>query len=50
MVPANSWRKSEILVDGFPEFSTNAVRSLERIISHSGANIVLTTSHKHKYT
>jgi len=50
MVPANSWRKPTILEDGFPEFSPNAVRSLERIISHSSANIVLTTSHKHKYT
>jgi len=50
MVPANSWRKPAILEDGFPEFSPNAVRSLERIISHSSANIVLTTSHKHKYT
>lgn len=50
MVPANSWRRPEILEDGFPEFSQNAVRSLERIISHSSANIVLTTSHKHKFT
>jgi 16S rRNA C1402 (ribose-2'-O) methylase RsmI len=50
MVPANSWRKPEILEDGFPEFSPNAVRSLERIISHSSAKIVLTTSHKHKFT
>lgn len=50
MVPANSWRKPEILEDGFPDFSPNAVRSLEKIISHSCANIVLTTSHKHKYT
>lgn len=50
MVPANSWRKPEILEDGFPEFSPNAVRSLEKIISHSSADIVLTTSHKHKYT
>jgi hypothetical protein len=50
MVPANSWRKPEILEDGFPEFSSNAVRSLDRIISSSSANIVLTTSHKYKYT
>lgn len=50
MVPANSWRKPEILEDGFPDFSPNAVRSLERIISQSCANIVLTTSHKYKYT
>ncbi|QTD36499.1 hypothetical protein JL193_10095 [Polaribacter batillariae] len=50
MVPANSWRRPEILEDGFPEFSTKATRSLNRIISNSSADIVLTTSHKHKYT
>ena len=50
MVPANSWRRPEILEDGFPDFSPNAVKSLERIISHSSANIVLTTSHKNKFT
>lgn len=50
MVPANSWKKPEILDDGFPVFSPNAARSLNRIISSSSAEIVLTTSHKHKYT
>ena len=50
MVPATSWRKLEILEDGFPEFSSKAVRALDRIISSSSADIVLTTSHKHIYT
>jgi 16S rRNA C1402 (ribose-2'-O) methylase RsmI len=50
MVPANAWRRPKILEDGFPEFSSRAVNSLEKIISHSGADIVLTTSHKHKYS
>lgn len=50
MVPANSWRRPEILEDDFPNFSVKAVKSLDRIISTSSANIVLTTSHKHKYT
>ncbi len=50
MVPANSWRKPEILEDGFPEFSSNAAKSLDRIISSSSADIVLTTSHKYKYS
>jgi 16S rRNA C1402 (ribose-2'-O) methylase RsmI len=50
MVPANSWRQPILLEDGFPEFSLNAVRSLDRIISNSSANIVLITSHKYKYT
>lgn len=50
MIPANSWRKLEILEDGFPEFSLKAVKSLVRIISKSSADIVLTTSHKSNYT
>lgn len=50
MVPANSWRRPEILEDGFPKFSSRAVHSLDRILSQSGADIILTTSHKHKYT
>lgn len=50
MVPANSWRRPEILEDGFPAFSAKATSSLNRIIYYSSANIVLTTSHKHKYT
>ena len=50
MVPANSWRVPKILEDGFPEFSQIAVRSLQNIISYSGAEIVLTTSHKHRFT
>ena len=49
MVPANSWRKLEILKDGFPEFSTRAVNALNKILSKSNADIVLTTSHKHIY-
>src|SRR5690606_11877102 len=50
MVPANSWRRPEILEDGFPEFSPKAISSLNRIISNSSADIVLTTSHKFKYS
>ena len=50
MVPANSWKRPEFLEDGFPEFSPNAVKALKRIISILGADIVLTTSHKHTYT
>jgi hypothetical protein len=50
MVPANSWRKLEILKDGFPEFSPRAVNALNKILSKSNADIVLTTSHKHRYT
>ncbi|QHI37518.1 hypothetical protein IMCC3317_28970 [Kordia antarctica] len=50
MVPANSWRKPEILEGGFPNFSSKAIDSLNRIISISSADIMLTTSHKFKYS
>ncbi|WP_299672625.1 HAD domain-containing protein [uncultured Polaribacter sp.] len=50
MVPANSWRRPEILEDGFPNFSSRAIKALDRIISKSGADIVLTTSHKSLYS
>lgn len=50
MVPANSWRKPEILEDGFPGFSSKAVQALDRIVSVTSADIVLTTSHKYNYS
>lgn len=50
MVPANAWRKPEIMEDGFPEFSPKAVRALGSILSTSSATIVLTTSHKSNYS
>lgn len=50
MVPATSWRPSEILADGFANFSNRAVVSLQKIISDTGATIVLTTSHKSRYS
>jgi hypothetical protein len=50
MVPANSWKRPEILEDGFPDFSPMAIKALNRIISNSSADIILTTSHKSKYS
>jgi hypothetical protein len=50
MVPANSWKKPEFHVDGFPMFSVKAARALQKIISETGASVLLTTSHKLKYT
>lgn len=50
MVPANSWKRPEILEDGFPSFSRRAIDALNRIISTTGADIILTTSHKSKYS
>lgn len=50
MVPASSWKRTELLSDGFAAFSSKAVSSLQRILSATGATIVLTTSHKSNYT
>lgn len=49
MVPANSWRRPEILADGFSAFSGRAVCALQHILDETGATIVLTTSHKSSY-
>lgn len=49
MVQAASWKRVEILNDGFSSFNARAVSGLQRIISETGASIVLTTSHKYKY-
>jgi 16S rRNA C1402 (ribose-2'-O) methylase RsmI len=50
MVPGNSWKKPEFLNDGFPAFSTRATQALQKIISETSADILLTTSHKNIYT
>lgn len=50
MVAANPWRRLEFLEDGFPVFESRATNALRRIISATDASIVLTTSHKHKYS
>jgi hypothetical protein len=50
MVPANSWKKPEFLNDGFPVFSSRATLALQKIISETSADILLTTSHKSKYS
>lgn len=49
MVPANSWKRPEFENDGFPKFSRKATNSLQKIISETGAGILLTTSHKSNY-
>ena len=49
MVPANSWKKPEFLDDGFPVFSSRSVKALQKIISETGASLLLTTSHKSTY-
>jgi HAD domain in Swiss Army Knife RNA repair proteins len=50
MVPANSWKKPEFLADGFFAFSSKSTIALQKIISETDADIVLTTSHKSNYT
>ena len=50
MVPATSWKKPEFLNDGFSAFSPRAINGLQKIISETNASVVLSTSHKFKYT
>lgn len=49
LVQAASWKKVELLEDGFYKFMPNAVNSLKEIISETGATIVLTSSHKSSF-
>ncbi|NTE01249.1 hypothetical protein G6M26_02165 [Agrobacterium tumefaciens] len=50
MIPANSWRRPEILADGFIEFNTKAIAALNKVLSQTELEVVLTTSHKFKFT
>jgi hypothetical protein len=50
MVRANSWKRPELLNDGFPAFSSGATKALQYLISETSADILLTTSHKSKYS
>ena len=49
MVPAAGWKTPELLKDGFPNFSSRAVRNLNKILSATNASILLTSSHKASY-
>ena len=50
MVTAKSWRQPEFLQDGFFAFNNKATLALQNIIRETNANIILTTSHKSKFT
>ncbi len=50
MVPATSWKRPEFENDGFPKFSRKSIVGLRKIISETGADILLTTSHKSSYS
>lgn len=49
MVPAKSWKPLELLADGFPAFSPQAIAVLQQLITED-VTIMLTTSHKASYT
>lgn len=49
MVPARNWKRPEFEEDGFPKFSMKAIESLRKIIFETGAEILLTSSHKSTY-
>lgn len=49
MLSANGWKKPEFLEDGFVKFSNTATKGLNKILSVTQAEVVLTSSHKHKY-
>jgi hypothetical protein len=49
MVPAKSWERPVLLKDGFPAFSSKAIGVLQNLIT-ANTTIILTTSHKSKYT
>lgn len=50
MVHANSWKKPDFLQDGFYEFTQKSTLALQKIISETNAKIVLTTSHKSRFS
>jgi len=50
MVQAASWKRVELLDDGFYEFTQKAVTGLKEILSKTGASIVITSSHKSTYS
>jgi hypothetical protein len=50
LVPANSWKKPDFLADGFAMFNLRAAKALQRIILETNADVLLTTSHKTKYS
>lgn len=50
MVHASPWKKIDSLDDGFYEFMPRAVEGLRRIISETGASVVLTSSHKSRFS
>jgi len=50
MIKNKSWEPVELLEDGFCAFDEKATKNLNLIISETNACIVLTTTHKVKYS
>jgi len=50
MIPAAGWKPVPNMHDGFPQFSAKAVSNLNHILSETMASIVLTTSHKSRFS
>lgn len=50
MISGASWKPVEIHNDRFPSFKPTAVKALNKILSKINASVILTSSHKSKYT
>ncbi|WP_423734986.1 HAD domain-containing protein [Chitinophaga caseinilytica] len=50
MVPANSWKPPELEADGFYRFSPVASEQLRWLLEKTAATIILTTSHRTRYS
>lgn len=51
MVPAKNWQRPELLDDGFAAFSPKAVAVIqELLVGHTDSTIILTTSHKTRFS
>ena len=50
MVTTPPWQKPEVMFDGFMAFNRQSVSSLNYLLSVTRASIILTSSHKDKYS
>ncbi|GAA4023954.1 hypothetical protein GCM10022409_04810 [Hymenobacter glaciei] len=50
LVTTPSWRKVELLADGFMKFNEKAASNLAHILKQTNASIVLTTTHRITYS
>ncbi len=50
MLPAKPWSAPQILEDGFSMFKSQSVSALNQILLESNSDILLTTSHKDRYS